>query len=444
MKIWELEKDKDELVALLNEVRFKRKEEVRKEVLEIKKRVEKEKERALIELSKRFDGWDREYSLKLTVEEIRDSLRKVKEEDILLLKRMAQRVRAYHEDKKNDRRLFRRKGLLVEEDYVAIEKLLIYAPGGKASYPSSLIMAAVPALIAGVKEIYVTSPAPKGEVNPYLCAAAEVLGITNVYRVGGAQAIFAFALGLGEIPKVDMIVGPGNAYVEEAKRECFGLVGLDTIAGPSELLILVKEPVFPDLVAKDMLSQAEHDEMALVWLLCRDRRYIEEVISHLSSYSQRAQRKDIIEKVLERNAFFVHYASEERAIETINRIAPEHLEVIGDVNVEKILYPGIIYLGITTPTALGDYYIGTNHILPTGGSGRFLGGLSVETFKRKRVMVKCDLDFILKHGKHAERLAEIEGLECHKEAIRARKERRDEIKDWVSKREPSRTDPKTL
>lgn len=433
MKIWELDREHSELLSHLFRLRSRKGKSVRAQVLRIKKRIEQDKERGILEFCKKYDGWDKDYPFQLTKEEIADGAGKIDKGDVRVLKGMVERVRACHRPQKSGREIIRKEGLRVEEDYVPVERLLIYVPGGRASYPSSLVMAAVPATYAGVKNIYITTPAPGGIVSPYILACAEILGIENVYRIGGAQGIFAFALGIG-VPKVDMIVGPGNAYVEEAKKECFGLVGLDTVAGPSELLVLAKKPVFPDLVARDLLSQAEHDEMAIIWLFSPSTEYIRQVMDCASAYAKEAERKGIIKKVLANNAFFVHYESEEMAINVINRIAPEHLQIIGDGNLkDKILYAGITYIGITTPTALGDYYIGTNHILPTGGAGRFLGGLSVETFRRKRVMVKTDYSFIRKYGKNAARMAEIEGLHCHREAINARKEKKDEAKDRLSK-----------
>ncbi len=435
MKIWQLEREYDQLFLSVFDLRSKKSRKIRPKVLKIKEMIEKDKERAILELCKKYDGWDKEYPFQLTREEIREGAKSVNSYDLKVLRGMVERVRECHRQRKYGKKVINRGGLRVEEDYVPVEKVLIYAPGGKASYPSSLIMAAVPAQLAHVKEIHVTSPSPGGRVNPYILACAEILGIENVYRLGGAQAIFSFAMGVGGVPKVDMIVGPGNAYVEEAKRECFGSVGIDTIAGPSELLILATEPLFPEIIAKDLLSQAEHDEMAVLWLFSPDVEHIKDVISHLEINLQRSKRKGIMSKVVSERTFFVHYNSRETAISAINRLAPEHLQIIGDKDLkEKVFYSGITYVGISTPTALGDYYIGTNHILPTGGSGRFLGGLSVESFRRKRIAVEVDFSFIERYGSQAERIAEIEGLFCHKEAIRARKEMKHEIEDWVSQR----------
>jgi histidinol dehydrogenase len=434
MKIWDLEKEKEGLLSALSLLRTERKEILRNSVLNIKEKLEREREKAILEFCKEFDGWKRDYPFKLTKKEIKEGRKSVEEKDIEVLKGMIERVKKCIKPVRRTKKVVENEGVRIEEDKVPIERLLIYSPGGKAPYPSSFIMAAIPAISAGVKEIYVTSPAPDGIVNPYILACADLIGIENVYRLGGAQAIFAFAEGIGEIPKVDMIVGPGNAYVEEAKKECFGSIGIDTIAGPSELLVFANDATFPDLVARDLLSQAEHDEMAVLWLFSKSENYVKEVYRYMEIFGEKALRKGIIRKVLSNNTFFVLFKEEENAIDTVNQIAPEHVELIGGEHLkEKILYSGITYIGITTPVALGDYYIGTNHILPTGGSGRFLSGLSVETFLRRRVVVKVDPSFLRKYGDKAQRMAEIEGLYCHKEAIQIRKERIDEIEDWISK-----------
>ncbi|HPP06966.1 MAG TPA: histidinol dehydrogenase, partial [Syntrophorhabdaceae bacterium] len=367
--------------------------------------------------------WDKDYPLKITSKEIEDAARNINKRDIPILKGMINNVRLFHKAQGAKKREFKRKGLFVIEDYVPVEKALIYVPGGRAAYPSSLIMAAVPAQIAGVKHIYVTTPTPFGQLNPYVAETLILLGIQEVYRIGGAQAVYAFSLGVGTIPKVDLVVGPGNAFVDEAKRDIYGFSGIDMLAGPSELIILVTKNVSPELVAKDLFSQAEHDDMATVGLFSNSRPFIEDVIKHMDRLMVINERKDIIERAIKANSFFVHFEDIEKAIDIVNTIAPEHMEFIGDEGLsEKILYPGIIYIGEMTPVAMGDYYIGTNHILPTAGAGRFTAGLSVDTFRKRRVKVKMDEVFFERFGKKAERLARIEGLFAHAEAIRARKE----------------------
>jgi histidinol dehydrogenase len=224
-----------------------------------------------------------------------------------------------------------------------------------------------------------------------------------------------------------MIVGPGNAYVEEAKRDVYGQVGIDMLAGPTELVILCTDPFSPKAVAWDMFSQAEHDEMASVGLFSNSREHIYDVLRSIEKHAVLNKRQAVVEKALKENAFLVYYQDIDKAIRAINMIAPEHMELIGDEKEEeKICYPGIIYAGPHTPVAMGDYYIGTNHILPTGGAGRFTAGLSVDRFTKRKVLVKTDKQFLDKYGEKAVRLSEVEGLFAHGESIKARKELADE------------------
>jgi len=422
MKVWKLEKERDRLLDFILKTRLKTKVDVRRIVATIRDEIIATKDEAIKRLSYKYDNWDRDYSLKIPQEEIEEASRKIGKKDISILKGMINNVRLFHLGQGAKKRKYKRKGLSVVEDYIPIEKALIYVPGGRASYPSSLIMAAVPAQIAGVKHIYVTTPTPYGNLNPYVAATLLLLGIHDVYRIGGAQAIYAFSFGLGTIPKVDIVVGPGNAFVDEAKRDVYGYVGIDMLAGPSELIILVTKDVSPEIIARDLFSQAEHDDMATVGLFSNSKTIIKDVMKHMERLMIINERRDIIEKAIKANSFFVYFRDIEKAIDFINIIAPEHMEFIGDENLaDKILYPGIIYIGEMTPVAIGDYYIGTNHILPTGGAGRFTAGLSVDTFKRRRVKVKTDHIFFERFGEKAERLARIEGLFAHAEAIKARK-----------------------
>ena len=243
---------------------------------------------------------------------------------------MIENVTLFHRSQKRRQRTYRRQGLKVVERAVPVERALVYVPGGKAPYPSSLVMGAVPARIAGVKEIYATTPAHDGRINPYIAAAALLLGITGVYRIGGAQAIYAFAYGVGGVPKVDMIVGPGNAYVEEAKRDVYGRVGIDMLAGPSELVILATERFPASILAWDLFSQAEHDEMATVGLFSPSKEELYGLLKNMERLISSNKRREIVERALSANGFLVHYTNVEDALAAIDAIAPEHLEVIGD------------------------------------------------------------------------------------------------------------------
>jgi histidinol dehydrogenase len=423
MKTWELEKEYDDLLAFVVEGRKKKHRNVKRAVEAIRKALETKGEPALTAFSRKWDQWGRDYPLRLTADELRRTASKIEKKDIKVLKGMIRNVRSYHKGQAAPGRVYRKKGVVVRESFVPVEKALVYVPGGTAAYPSSLVMGVVPAQIAGVKKILVTSPAARGEIHPYVAAGCELLGISDVYRLGGAQAIYAFSYGIGTVPKVDMIVGPGNAYVEEAKRDVYGKVGIDMLAGPTELIVLCAGAFSPKAIAWDMFSQAEHDEMAMVGLFSSSKTHIEDVREQMRQLISSNERRGVIEKALKNNSFMVHYKNVDRAIEAINRIAPEHMELIGDEGRAKdVLYPGVVYLGSHTTVAMGDYYIGTNHVLPTGGAGRFTAGLSVDRFTKRKVVVKINRDFLDRYGDNAVRLSRIEGLYAHGEAIKARKE----------------------
>ncbi len=423
MKIWHLEKEYDAFIAAITSAREERKAGVRDRVQAIRAEVLEKGEEALISYARQFDGWTQDYPLKASRDDLERAASTLGKEDERTLKGMIENVTLFHRSQKQRQRTYRRQGLKVVERSVPVERALVYVPGGKAPYPSSLVMGAVPARIAGVKEIYATTPANSGSLNPFIAAAALLLDITGVYRIGGAQAIYAFAYGVGGAPKVDMIVGPGNAYVEEAKRDVYGRVGIDMLAGPSKLVILATERFPASILAWDLFSQAEHDEMATVGLFSPSKEELYGVLKAMERLISSNKRRDIVERALSANGFLVDYTNVEDALAAIDAIAPEHVEVIGDETVaEKIRYSGITYVGPYTCVSMGDYYIGTNHVLPTGGAGRFSSGLSVERFTKKQVLVKIEGSFFRKYGEDAASLADKEGLYAHGEAIRARKE----------------------
>jgi histidinol dehydrogenase len=423
MRVWHLDREYDEFIAAVTSAKEKRKAGVKDAVEGIKSEVLRRGEQAIVDYGWKFDGWGNDYPLKVSREELEEAASSVTRKDRSVLKGMIKNVSRFHRSQRSRPRTYKRKGLLVTEDAVPVEKALVYVPGGTAPYPSSLVMGVVPAKIAGVSEIYATTPAHDGRINPYIAAAALMLEIKDLYRAGGAQAIYGFAYGIGGLPKVDMIVGPGNAYVEEAKRDVYGQVGIDMLAGPSELIVLAAQAFPPNILAWDLFSQAEHDEMAMVGLFSPSLDDLYGLLKNMERLASLNKRRHIVEGSLGANGFLVHYAGVEQAIEAIDRIAPEHLEVIGDESVAgRIRYSGITYVGAHTCVAMGDYYIGTNHVLPTGGAGRFSSGLSVERFTKKKVLVKIDGTFMRKYGEKAARLAEIEGLYAHSEAIKARKE----------------------
>ncbi len=423
MKIWELEREYDSLISFVRTGREGKKRDVRQAVAKIKEEVIARKDRAIIDFSKAWDGWGKDYPIRVSADDIDGAASRIPREDVSILTGMIKNVASYHKGQKPKKRTYKKEGLRVEEEHVPVESVMVYVPGGTAAYPSSLIMGALPAQIAGVKKICVASPGRNGRINDHVAAAAKLLGIKDVYRIGGAQAIYAFAYGTESVPKVDMIVGPGNAYVEEAKRDVYGTVGIDMLAGPTELVILCTGEFSPKLAALDIFSQAEHDELASVGIFSPSLEHLNAVEQSMNELLGSAPRKETISKAIEANGYLVHYNELDRASEAINIIAPEHMELIGDEGcIPDILYPGIIYVGPYTPVAMGDYYIGTNHILPTAGAGRFSAGLSVDRFTKRKVVVKIGRSFIQKYGDRAERLARLEGLPAHADAIKARKE----------------------
>jgi histidinol dehydrogenase len=423
MKIWHLDTEYDAFVSTVISAREKRKAGVRDIVEKIKSDVLKAGEPALRQYARKFDGWSDDYPLKAGADEIESAASSVSRGDRRILKGMIENVTRFHRSQRTKKRTYRRQGLVVTDEPVPVDRALVYVPGGKAPYPSSLVMGVVPAQIAGVKEIYATTPCHNGRINPYIACAASLLGIEGLYRIGGAQAIYAFTYGIGSIPKVDMIVGPGNAYVEEAKRDVYGQVGIDMLAGPSEAVILATGAFPADILAWDLFAQAEHDEMATVGLFSSSEEDLYTLLREIGRLMPQNERRQIVERSLGENGFLVHYTKLEDALAAINTIAPEHLEVIGDESAaEKVRFSGITYVGGHTCISMGDYYIGTNHVLPTGGAGRFSSGLSVERFTKRKVLVKIEKSFLEKYGKNAARLAEIEGLYAHGEAIKVRKE----------------------
>lgn len=296
----------------------------------------------------------------------------------------------------------------------------IYAPGGKASYPSTILMAAVPARIAGVKEIILVSPAQNGKLNPLVVAAAEVSGVNRIFKIGGAQAIAALAYGTKTIPRVDKIVGPGNAYVAAAKKLVFGQVGIDMIAGPSEVLIIADNTANASYAAADMLAQIEHDEMAAAVLLTPSEHLAKAVQRELFEQMKTSSRKDIIEKSIKKHSAVIITRSVAESMDIANDFAPEHLELMVK-NPRKILNDvrnaGSVFLGSFTPEALGDYLAGTNHILPTGGTARFSSPLGVYDFYKRMSVLCFSRDAFQKLSEPTARFARMEGLDAHARSV---------------------------
>ena len=384
---------------------------------------------AVLEYTQRFDGVPATSvgELELTQAELQaafDGLPAVQRE---ALQAAAARVRSYHEAQKRasgESWSYRdADGTLLGQKVTPLDRVGIYVPGGKAAYPSSVLMNAIPAHVAGVGEIIMVVPTPKGEKNPLVLAAAFVAGVSRAFTVGGAQAIAALAYGTATIPKVDKITGPGNAYVASAKKRVFGLVGLDMIAGPSEILVLADGSTPPDWVAMDLFSQAEHDELAQSILLCPDATYIAQVQASIDRLLPEMPRAAIIAKSLNDRGALIHTRSMEEACDISNRIAPEHLEVSSHEpqRWEPLLrHAGAIFLGAYTSESLGDYCAGPNHVLPTSGTARFSSPLGVYDFQKRSSLIEVSEQGAQTLGQIASVLAHGEGLQAHARAAEMR------------------------
>lgn len=329
----------------------------------------------------------------------------------------ADRIRRFHEHQKQESwKYSEADGTVLGQQLTAMQRVGIYVPGGKASYPSSVLMNAIPAKVAGVDEIIMVSPTPRGEVNELVLAAAYLAGVDRWFTIGGAQAVAALAYGTQLVPRVDKIVGPGNIYVATAKRFVFGQVGLDMIAGPSEILIICDGKTDPDWIAMDLFSQAEHDEDAQSILLCFDKPYLDAVQASIEKLLPTMERADIIRVSLANRGALIAVPDLETAIEISNRIAPEHLELSFD-GAEKILkdirHAGAIFVGRYTPEAIGDYCAGPNHVLPTSGTTRFSSPLGVYDFQKRSSIIHCSPQGAAKLGRIASVLARGESLTAH-------------------------------
>jgi histidinol dehydrogenase len=333
------------------------------------------------------------------------------------LERAAARIRAYHEHQVQESWHYRdESGNLLGQQITALERAGIYVPGGKASYPSSVLMNAVPASVAGVSEIIMVVPAPGGDVSDLVLAAAKIAGVDRVFTIGGAQAVGALAYGTQTIPSVDKIVGPGNIYVATAKRQVFGRVGIDMIAGPSEILVICDGSTDPEWVAMDLFSQAEHDENAQALLLCPDSAYLDAVQSAVERLLPDMERAEIIRSSLQDRGAMILTRDLEEAVQVSNRLAPEHLEL--SVQDPETLLPlvrnaGAIFMGPYTSESLGDYCAGPNHVLPTSGSARFSSPLGVYDFQKRSSLIMCSEEGVQELGQVASVLARGESLTAH-------------------------------
>jgi len=374
---------------------------------------------ALMDFTNRFDGWEAKApsDLAIPVERLKQAWEGLSAEQQQALQHAADRVKAYAEHQKMDSWQYTEAdGTVLGQKVTPLDRVGLYVPGGKAAYPSSVLMNALPAKVAGVKELVMVVPTPRGEVNELVLAAAHVCGVDKVFAVGGAQAVAALAYGTESVPLVDKIVGPGNIYVATAKRTVFGQVGIDMIAGPSEILVICDGQTDPDWVAMDLFSQAEHDEDAQSILLCPDADYLKQVEASIEKLLPTMQRREIIETALRARGALIHCRDMDEAAKVSNFISPEHLELSvaePDKYVDKIKHAGAIFMGRHTCESLGDYCAGPNHVLPTSRTARFSSPLGVYDFQKRSslIMVSDEGSQIL--GRTASILARGEGLEAH-------------------------------
>ena len=386
-------------------------------VSEIINDVKKRGDAALFEYTERFDKV-KLTSLRVSEKEIDEAFEIVEPEFVEILKKAEKNIREFHEKQKQNGFEINKNGkIIVGQRVIPVELAGIYVPGGTAAYPSTVLMDAVPAAVAGVSRIVMVTPPDKdGRVNPVILAAAKVAGVTEIYKVGGAQAVAALAYGTETIPKTDKIVGPGNAFVAEAKRQVYGAVSIDMIAGPSEILVIADNTNNPKDIAADLLSQAEHDRMASAVLVTDDEDFANAVSLELERQIPLLLRCDIARASIDANGKIIITDSIDSAVEIANRIAPEHLEICVDepfLYLDKVKHAGSVFLGKNCPEAIGDYYAGTNHTLPTSGTARFSSPLSVDDFVKKTQYIYYDREALSEVCRDVEYFAKKEGLTAH-------------------------------
>ena len=395
-------------------------------VNEIIENVRANRDAAIFDYTKRFDGADiNAENILVTEDEIKEAYEKVDEKLLTVIRKALVNIRKYHE-KQRQYSWFdsEESGIILGQKVTALEKVGVYVPGGKAVYPSSVLMNIVPAKVAGVKTIVMTTPPGKdGKVNPATLVAAKEAGVDAIYKVGGAQAIAALAFGTESVPKVDKIVGPGNIYVALAKKAVFGFVSIDSIAGPSEIMVLADETANQRFVAADLLSQAEHDEMASAILVTTSRDLAEQVSKEVEGFVAQLSRKEIIQKSLDNYGYILVAESMDEAIATVNEIASEHLELVTKNPFEtmtKIRNAGAIFVGEYSSEPLGDYFAGPNHVLPTNGTAKFFSPLSVDDFIKKSSIISYSREALEPIYKDIVQFAECEQLTAHANSIRVR------------------------
>ncbi|MBF5051946.1 histidinol dehydrogenase [Alcanivorax venustensis ISO4] len=396
-----------------------RDEEVGERVRGILRDVAGRGDAAVVEYTNRFDRRDAASMADLTVEraQLEAALERLPAEQRQALEAAAERVSDYHARQKQDSWHYRdAHGTLLGQQVTPLDRAGIYVPGGKAAYPSSVLMNALPARVAGVAEIVMVSPAPDGELNDMVLAAAAVAGVERFFTLGGAQAVGALAFGTETVPAVDKIVGPGNIYVAEAKRQVFGKVGIDMIAGPSEILVVCDGKTDPDWIAMDLFSQAEHDEEAQSILVSPDADFLARVEEAMERLAPTLERETVIRTSMANRGALIQVDDLDQAMEVVNRVCPEHLELsLDDAEVwaKKVRHAGAIFLGRHTPEALGDYCAGPNHVLPTSATSRFSSPLGVYDFQKRSSLIGCSPEGASELGKIASVLSRAESLTAH-------------------------------
>lgn len=387
--------------------------------------VRAKKDEAVFSFTKQFDGADINASnILVTEEEIKEAYEQVDETLLTVIRKALVNIRKYHEKQVQNSWFTTEDGIILGQKVTPLEKAGVYVPGGKAVYPSSVLMNVLPAKVAGVDKIIMCTPPGKdGKVYPSTLVAAKEAGVDEIYKVGGAQAIAAMAFGTESIPKVDKIVGPGNIYVALAKKAVFGYVSIDSIAGPSEILVLADETANPRFVAADLLSQAEHDEMASAILITTSQEVAEKVSEEVEKLTAELSRKEIIEKSLEQYGYILVADNMEDAIDAVNEIASEHMEIVTKDPfhvMTKIRNAGAIFVGEYSSEPLGDYFAGPNHVLPTNGTAKFFSALSVDDFVKKSSVISYSREALEPVYKDIASFAECEQLTAHAKSIKVR------------------------
>ncbi len=398
-------------------------DDIQKTVRKIILDVQRQGDKAVKRYTAKFDSVKAK-QLSVSRKEINSASGKVDKEFLKALEKAAGRIRKFHQRQKEKSWKYTEEGITLGQIINPLDRVGVYVPGGKATYPSTVLMNVIPAQVAGVSEIALCVPTPDGEFNPYVAAAIKLLDVREVYRIGGAQAVAALAYGTETIKRVDKIVGPGNIYVAVAKRMVFGEVGIDMIAGPSEILIIADKTANPSFIASDLLSQAEHDEIASSILVTDSKQLADSVKTELSSQLKALKRKDIARKSLAKYGAIIITKNLDKAANIANLIAPEHLEIMTAKPaglVPKIRNAGAIFLGQWTPEPLGDYAAGPNHTLPTGGTARFSSPLGVYDFIKRTSLLNFSKPGFMSLAETVETIADVEGLEAHGNTIRVRR-----------------------